>query len=149
MKNDFVRRWLTVFLFILFIFSQSLLAGPVSAQESGRISALIMQVLVRMHIKVSFDTLHHIIRKLAHFSEYLLLAILVNHASSSKPLFLNRKLCVLVFGIAIPLCDETLQRFVPGRAGMFTDCLIDMSGYACGTVLYVLMSRIRAAFAKQ
>ena len=39
-----------------------------------------------------------------------------------------------VFLLLIPSIDETIQLFVPGRAGMITDAMIDCCGAATGVV---------------
>ena len=49
------------------------------------------------------------------------------------------------FLLLIPSIDETIQLFVPGRAGMITDVMIDYCGAATGVVLrYLLRSLICA-----
>ena len=78
---------------------------------------------------MDFDKLHHFIRKLAHFMEYFVLAILVLWATKDTPLFSNRLLTILLFMVLVPIIDETIQIFVPGRVGAIQDCIIDMCGY--------------------
>lgn len=63
----------------------------------------------------------HPVRKLAHATEYAILALLWFGALGSQ---------VKSVGIAFlyACTDEFHQLFVPGRAGLFTDVLIDTSG---------------------
>ncbi len=44
-----------------------------------------------------------------------------------------------VFLLLIPSIDETIQLFVPGRAGMITDVMIDCCGATTGVVLRYLL----------
>ena len=45
----------------------------------------------------------------------------------------------------IPSIDETIQLFVPGRAGMITDVMIDCCGAATGVVLRYLLRSLMCA----
>ena len=48
-----------------------------------------------------------------------------------------------VFLLLVPSIDETIQLFVPGRAGMITDVMIDCCGSTTGVALrYLLRSLI-------
>ena len=50
-----------------------------------------------------------------------------------------------VFLLLVPSIDETIQLFVPGRAGMITDVMIDCCGATTGVVLrYLLRSLMHA-----
>ena len=54
-------------------------------------------------------------------------------------------LCAAVFLLLIPSIDETIQLFVPGRAGMITDVMIDCCGAATGVVLRYLLRSLMCA----
>ena len=47
--------------------------------------------------------------------------------------------------LLIPSIDETIQLFVPGRAGMITDVMIDCCGAATGVVLRYLLRSLMCA----
>ena len=149
MKRKIPVAWVIVALYILFIFSNSYMNGDISAMESGTLSRFLLSLLAKMHLYFEFDSFHFFIRKLAHFSEYLVLGALVFNANDHHPLPLPRYVPNVIFMIAIPLCDECLQTFVPGRAGMFPDCLIDMSGYLIGTFLPMLSGACMKAIASR
>lgn len=77
------------------------------------------------------ETLHGIVRKAAHVTEYAIFALLVARAlmSSSVTLFSRGWLvicCILLAAVAAT--DEYHQSFVPSRTAAITDVLIDMSG---------------------
>lgn len=149
MKRKMPVAWAIVALYILFIFSNSYMNGDISAMESGALTRLLLSLLAKIHLCFEFDSFHFFIRKLAHFSEYLVLGALVLNANDRHPLPLPGYVPNAIFMIAIPLCDECLQTFVPGRAGMFTDCLIDMSGYLTGTCLPRLSGACMKAIASR
>lgn len=85
-----------------------------------------------------------VVRKCAHFTEYMVLGILATHTFDLEG---RRTFDVLlptaVFLLLVPSIDETIQLFVPGRAGMITDVMIDCCGATTGVVLrYLLRSLI-------
>lgn len=86
----------------------------------------------------------HFIRKLAHFSEYFLLA-----ASFSFPLHVHRIrskkqiLLSVLFCALFAVLDEWHQTFVPGRSGAVKDCILDTFGSLCGAVTFYFVVTIR------
>lgn len=131
--------WIIVFLYILFIFSNSLQIGETSSAISGGLTQFLLSILHSFGWNIPFDTFHHFIRKLAHFSEYAGLGILVNYALRTAPLFKNLKFNYALFWILPPSMDETIQHFVPNRYGCIQDVLIDMSGFLCATLIYLFI----------
>ena len=88
------------------------------------------------------DTAMFIIRKLAHFSEYALLGILAFINLSKVKKLGYRGLFAAVFSCIYPSSDEIHQLFVPGRAGLVRDVLIDTSGAVAGILLAILIRKI-------
>jgi len=83
--------------------------------------------------------LNNLLRKSAHLTEYAVLAVFLY--SSLKPVgnpFWSREAAfwALVASGSYSITDEFHQRFVPGRHGSLSDCLIDTGGALLG--LYVL-----------
>ena len=117
---------------VMFIFANSLM----TAEESGAESA---SWLSRLLSFFPFLT-HNLLRKLAHFSEYALLGA---HLAFLPLLFpFSMKVSgplALVAGASVAFLDEGIQLFVPGRAGLFTDVLIDLAGFLFGGCLFVLL----------
>ena len=96
-----------------------------------------------------------IIRKIAHFASYALLAYLMYHALVLASFFHYINIYVPA-AISVVLCavfaatDEYHQTFVDGRAGRFTDVLIDTSGALCGVLLaIVVLSTVTAIVNKR
>ena len=69
-----------------------------------------------------------VLRKLAHATEFAILAALLVRA-------LGRPGLAIALGIAYAVSDELHQSFVPGREGAPVDVLIDSVGVVAGAVL--------------
>ncbi|MCR5094996.1 MAG: VanZ family protein [Lachnospiraceae bacterium] len=88
----------------------------------------------------------HVIRKIAHFLEYLLLAAMLFHGfrvnlsarEGSDPRRLWAAAAAFA-GILYAVSDEVHQLFVPGRSGMISDVIVDWGGVLTGTLLSVLV----------
>ena len=127
--------WRVIFTFaligcIVFIFSNSMQVAAVSEGASGRVLDFMQKVLRKLGMPGAANHLTmHIIRKLAHFSEYLLegflfmlcLRVYTKHV-------LKHVSWPILGGLLTALTDETIQLFVPGRSSQVTDVWIDFSG---------------------
>ena len=136
---------LTVACMVL-IFCFSMEDADRSSETSGNITEIVVNAVVRDYDELPADEklsimakADHIIRKSAHFSVYLLLGALA--ALTVDPRRLSRvKICgVIAFCFLYACSDELHQYFVPGRACMFTDVLIDTGGSCVGTLLSLLI----------
>ena len=133
--------WLVVLiLMVCFIWGNSLVPG----EESGSISLGVLEhihgALASVGLPYEWIT-HHLVRKTAHFTEYMVLGIIAMQAF--RPHRSQAALPMLVttlFLVLIPSFDETIQLFVGGRAGQVTDVLIDCSGALTGVLLTLAFS---------
>lgn len=83
-----------------------------------------------------------LVRKCAHFSEYLVLGICLSNALDSCRVREPGTFTLLVALLAaVPSLDETIQLFVPGRVGAITDVMIDCCGAATGVALHCLQRK--------
>jgi VanZ family protein len=76
-------------------------------------------------------TLHFLLRKAGHFTEYAILALLAARAfrTSTSELFRTRWFWIsLLLVIAYSLSDEFHQSFVPSRTASIYDSMIDSLG---------------------
>lgn len=105
--------------------------------------------------KPTDDELQHFVRKSAHFLSYLVLGMLVfsmykgfetkHEKSGDKPSEEpgDKLLKIALFSILtcfIFACfDEFYQTFIPGRAGMFTDALLDTAGSTLGVIVFTVL----------
>ena len=87
--------------------------------------------------------MHFAIRKLAHFTEYLILSTLLYRGLRGSQRWSIRAagLALTIAGI-YSIGDEFHQWFVPGRTAAATDCLIDVSGAAAGQGLLAAWARM-------
>lgn len=139
-KNKWI--WILIFLYIGFIWSNSLQPGTDSGSLSKNITQMILDVLSYINISFDFDTFHHFIRKLAHFTEYAILGNLVMIALKKEPLIKNIQLNYVLFLVLPAALDETIQHFIPGRYGAISDVCIDMSGFLFGSLLVYLIYKL-------
>jgi VanZ family protein len=80
--------------------------------------------------------------KIAHFSEYLILAllyILMKRAQTSRISLSN----YFILAIILPLADEMHQILIPGRTVSFHDYAANWVGATTGFLIYYLLLRIR------
>ncbi len=131
--------WLIVALYIYWIFSNSLTVAEMSASASYKVTSKLAQWIQNIGLFADFDTFHYYVRKLAHFTEFAGLGFLVVVAMHICPLFKSRFLNFASFLVLVPLADELIQRFVPGRSPQFTDVLIDGGGFLAGGFIAYLI----------
>lgn len=144
--SPWLIAWLVIFTFaligcIVFIFSNSLQIADVSEGASGRVLGILQGILRHLGLPGAADRLTmHIVRKLAHFCEYLLegfllmlcLRVYTRH-------FFKHVSWPMLGGLLTALTDETIQLFVPGRSGQVTDIWIDFSGVMTGLLVGLIL----------
>lgn len=144
--SPWLIAWRAIFTFaligcIVFIFSNSLQIADVSEGASGRVLGMLQGILRHLGLPGAADRLTmHIVRKLAHFCEYLLegfllmlcLRVYTRH-------FFKHVSWPMLGGLLTALTDETIQLFVPGRSGQVTDIWIDFSGVMTGLLVGLIL----------
>lgn len=127
---------------ILFIFSNSLQIAEVSSGASQRVLHLLQRVLTRLHMPGLASRLtEHIVRKLAHFCEYMLEGFWLMLCLRVYTRRFVRHISWPILGsLLTAVCDETLQMFSAGRSSQLTDVWIDFAGGMAGLLvgLFVL-----------
>lgn len=138
-KNSIKFHLLLTFLIMLFIFCQSALPAEASKQESGLIVSRLAQWL-----QADEDLISFVVRKGAHFLEYLVLGISlfwtvrdlrIKHGRVPDGLAGRAVLVPWVVGVLYAVTDEVHQYFVPGRSCELRDVLIDACGVAAGMAI--------------
>lgn len=131
-----IISWTAVLLWMALIFYLS--SQP--ADKSDQLSTGITETIIRAIGKVIPGTetaagrLNHIVRKNAHFISYMILGILtVNALRQTGAGRTGSFAWTMVICVLYASSDEIHQLFVPGRAGMVTDVLIDSSGALMGS----------------
>ncbi|WP_160680241.1 VanZ family protein [Clostridium sp. C8-1-8] len=126
--------WTLLILWMVVIFAFSAKNGT----ESDKQSELVIYVFNALGLNLDSllgDLATFIVRKTAHFTEYL---ILFGFAYNLLKNYTSKKLAIiygvmLTFGYACT--DEFHQIFVPGRTAKFRDVLIDTAGALFGSVV--------------
>ena len=139
MKHKTNRRRLlagiVAFMWLGFIWGNSMLPGSDSAAVSGFVGELLAKIFGPKVLEAAF-----FLRKLAHSTEFSILGgVLAWNAglwpvSSSVP---------VLTGLLAAMADETIQLFSPGRASMVQDVWIDFAGVLAGLLLFRLVARRR------
>lgn len=98
--------------------------GNDSSSQSNFFANIILQF-----INIDKETLTFLIRKVAHMSEYAILALFTYYALI-KIAFNKRIIFQITFLISFlyACSDEFHQLFISGRSGQFTDIIIDSTG---------------------
>lgn len=149
--------WVSILFIILtigwmcFIFMMSSRDADTSTEDSYKVGMLVGRIFVPGFSEkgeaeqLEFAALvDHPIRKIAHGTEYAMLAILTFAAIGD---FIKSKIRVgIAWGWATlyAVTDEIHQLFVPGRSGQFTDVCIDSAGAWVGVLFCVLVMFIHA-----
>ena len=131
-----------------FIFMQSALPVDISSKESD-----IFAVFLARYLNADPELMSRIIRKTAHFLEYLILGFSLyltvdgyrqtGREVTGRDTWAKQMILPWTIGTFYAMTDEFHQRFVPGRSCQATDVLIDACGVACGVTLARLIRRRR------
>lgn len=133
-----IIAWLVVILWMLLIFTLS--AQP--TEQTNKLSIGVTERIMSTEAAIDIDTSdtsnpivqwNAVLRKIAHFSLFLLLGVLVSYAlrisgmKGYKVYLFAALFCILYAG-----SDELHQMFVPGRNARIFDVLIDTAGAFVG-----------------
>ena len=115
-----------------FIFYMS--AQPDSGEESGFFLRLLLGPWAAHLAPSHYEAIHHLVRKVAHFSEYAVLALILswNLGTTAARLALSWALAS-----AYAATDEWHQAFVPNRGPAVADVAVDSLG-ALAMVAFIM-----------
>jgi VanZ family protein len=144
--RSFLKYWLPLLVWLGVIFLDS--TDLMSAEHTSR---FIVPFLRWLKPDISVETLasiHFIIRKCAHLSEFAILALLLLHASISLT-NLKRSARVVyasvwVACLIVAATDEIHQTFVVSRGASATDVIIDGAGAILGLLIGAIFTRRRS-----
>lgn len=118
------------------IWGQSLMSSDLSSWESTSVVTVVNNTLSGMGLSLSLT--ENMVRKTAHFLEYMILGILVSGAVLNGTL--RNHFYKLGFTlILVPLLDETIQLFIEGRSGAIQDVWLDFAGCCAGAAVFLLI----------
>lgn len=129
-KNEKAKKWLAalIFLTLAFIWGQSLFSRSASTEQSLWVLSIFDSIFGE---GVFTD---HIVRKLAHFTEYAVLG-------AELYLFFGRYRLAITHGLFAALADESLQ-MLSDRSAEVKDVLIDFGGVIIGAACLLLAALI-------
>ncbi len=127
-------------LMLAFIFGQSAFPKTVSAEESGLLAENVLNPLFEL---LGFRPLsQNAVRKIAHVAEFTILSVLLTLC------FRGQIVKSAGAGFAAAFLDESIQ-LLSGRGALITDVWIDLIGVAIGSVLELLIVRLRLRSSKR
>ncbi|KYH28279.1 MULTISPECIES: VanZ family protein [Clostridium] len=145
-KNYF--RWILVigWMVVIFLFSND--PADISNEKSDFIINLVNILGIDLNSTLG-ELANFIVRKIAHFTEYFILYLLVFNALRND-FYLRKALIISLIITFIYACsDEIHQIFIPGREGMFRDVLIDTLGGVFALVIISLYKKFRGKVTKK
>lgn len=157
MKDYFKYKtvWFTL-LIVLTIMIAIFFMSAQTVEESTETSGYFVDMFIKL-IYPDFDSLSgvekegaldritHIIRKLAHFTEYAVLGFFLTMHIRELKCKLKLKanaVWAAIIGILYAVSDEIHQFFVPGRGPGIKDVMIDSFGVIAGIALMMMLARI-------
>jgi VanZ family protein len=136
-----VWRWAPVAAWMLVISAFS--TGWFGGEYTGYVFLPLLRWLFPAATLADLVAMHHVVRKLAHVFEYLVLGVLLYRALDGARGFSTavawRALAVAAVWAVL---DEAHQLLVAGRTGAVRDALIDVAGAAAGLALLALRARM-------
>lgn len=126
-----IKYFIPAIIWMIFIFFESSMVAETSASQSN---GIVHSICTLLSLPATYqETLSFIVRKCAHISEYTFLTLLLYYGFSKNNVY------ALSFPFTIALLyacsDEIHQLFVPGRAGMIQDVLIDTIGMIIALII--------------
>lgn len=141
-KRIFLRIVFAVLtlVFLAYIWWNSAQNGVNSSGMSKGVLSYVSDVFVLFGIDM--DTAEHIIRKLAHFTEFSILGFLLGGDVVLWKSSLKYAYMPLFLGLLVALLDETIQIFAIGRSSSVKDVWLDFSGIIFGTIVLYITRKI-------
>ena len=130
MKKKYKLVLVILWMILIFIMSSF------NATESNSQSSIIVNFALTVFNIKNISLLTLVIRKLAHFSEYLVLGLLIYNyfKDCDKKIYSSILIC-----FAYAISDEIHQLFVSGRSFQIGDIIIDTIGAIIGILMFYLI----------
>lgn len=146
-KRRFIVWGIITVLIMLIIFFMSAKPAVDSQDQSDFVLDMLHSIGIAKGVTDSAVPFFWIIsiRKIAHMLEYFALGFAMNIAVYNVREFSNISTAVISMVIAYlySCTDEIHQVFVPGRAGMLSDTLIDLIGIVTAILILVIYRMIK------
>lgn len=141
-KNKKIIAWIILIGWMGLIFGMSHQPGEVSSNQSELVLKIFS--LIGIQLNDYFGELAtFVIRKTAHFSEYMILFLLAYNVTRYYINNNKTRILLIVFVFLYACSDEFHQYFIPGRAMAFKDVLIDTSGGIAGYIIVTIIEKVK------
>ena len=135
-------RWILLIGWMIFIFIMSNQPGDVSSSQSDFVVMIFNFLGIDLNSYLG-DLATFIVRKAAHFTEYLILFTLAYRVAVLYYDKKKAKLYMVIFVFLYACTDEIHQAFIPDRGPAFKDVLIDTSGGIFGALIISILEKVR------
>ena len=151
MKLNIIRGILITALIAIFvtIFGFSNQNSTTSAGLSQKVTNFVVELIPsiknmqELEKENVVDRIESIIRKIAHYSIYTLVGILLMGLMSTYNIKEFDRIAVsLIVGVVYASTDEIHQAFVPGRGPLVTDVILDSMGVLTGIFIFMLVVKM-------
>ncbi|MGG7145111.1 VanZ family protein [Clostridium nigeriense] len=141
-KNKKIIAWIILIAWISLIFIMSHQPGEISSGQSELVIKIFS--LIGIELNDYFGELATlVVRKTAHFSEYMILFLLAYNVTRYYVNNNRRRVLLIAFVFLYACSDELHQYFIPGRVMAFKDVLIDTSGGVLGYIISTLIEKFK------
>lgn len=133
--------WLLLVIWMVVIFMFSSQNGDESSGLSERVTDAVIKMLKSGNAADVYETIHYIVRKTAHFTEYAILGALWALSLLFLPKVRRHSLWIaFAASVVYAALDEFHQSFVSGRVPAVKDVIIDSSGVLFGIIIFGLIT---------
>lgn len=133
--NNRIIKLVLIIIWMCFIYFMSNQPSEMSDSQSLGIINILSELGIDMNGMFG-DIANFIVRKCAHFLEYMILGFLIINLVR-QDFKLYQIVLISIIGVFLYACtDEFHQLFVSGRDGNFRDVLIDTSGGTLSALLF-------------
>lgn len=142
-----IINWGLLIIWMGFIFYMSNQPATVSDGQSYKVLWILSSFGIDVN-GIFGELANFVVRKCAHFLEYMILAFLVVNVVKTYFVFKVSSILSVIFVFLYACTDEFHQMFIPGREGAFRDVMIDTCGGITLILLYSLIKNLRRKYIK-
>lgn len=131
--------WLALLVWMGVIFYFSHQSGDASMQLSDGILDSFKSLFQNF---LDYHTLSYIVRKIAHFTEYFILGLLIYHLVKQYRVISKTEIIwMILFCVIYAMSDEFHQVFIGGRSPKVFDVIIDSLGSSLSILILQLLQK--------
>ena len=150
MKNinkKLIVRFILIIIWMIVVFCFSNQNAEISKNTSEGTTTIIIKAITK-NIEINeqqnlIERIDPIIRKLAHYSIYLVGGmIIMNFMNFFTKTDEQKILYSIIIGIIYATTDEIHQYFIPGRSMSILDVFIDTLGLCTGIIIFLILQKL-------